>query len=146
MPYDPETGNITWRIHLTSSPFEVFDAISTDSGRARFWAECTRETNETVHFRFSNGLEWTGRILEQQPPERFTIDYFGSRVTFQVQPDGDGGTELTLIDEDTPGEDRYETFAGWISVLMALKAAIDFGIDLRNHDPARSWDQGYADN
>lgn len=28
---------------------------------------------------------------------------------------------------------------------MALKAAADFGVDLRNHDPTRTWDQGYVD-
>jgi hypothetical protein len=31
-------------------------------------------------------------------------------------------------------------------VLLALKSAADFGVDLRNHDPARTWDQGYAEN
>jgi hypothetical protein len=36
--------------------------------------------------------------------------------------------------------------AGWVSVLLALKAAADFGIDLRNHDPARTWNKGYVDN
>lgn len=36
--------------------------------------------------------------------------------------------------------------AGWVSVLLALKAAVDFSVDLRNHDPGRTWDQGYADN
>jgi len=29
---------------------------------------------------------------------------------------------------------------------MALKAAHDFGVDLRNHDPELTWDQGYVDN
>jgi hypothetical protein len=29
---------------------------------------------------------------------------------------------------------------------MALKAAADFGVDLRSHDPARTWDQGFVDN
>jgi hypothetical protein len=33
-----------------------------------------------------------------------------------------------------------------VSVLLALKAAADFGVDLRNHDPARTWWQGYCDN
>jgi hypothetical protein len=29
---------------------------------------------------------------------------------------------------------------------MAMKAAVDHGVDLRNHDPSRSWVTGYADN
>lgn len=28
-----------------------------------------------------------------------------------------------------------------LSVLMALRAAVDHGIDLRNHDPRYSWDE-----
>jgi hypothetical protein len=29
---------------------------------------------------------------------------------------------------------------------MALKAAADFGVDLRNHDRQRTWEQGYVEN
>lgn len=31
------------------------------------------------------------------------------------------------------------------SPLLALKAYVDFGIDLRNRDPARTWDDGFVD-
>ena len=40
----------------------------------------------------------------------------------------------------------FKVIAGWVSVLLTLKAAIDFDVDIRNHDPKRTWDQGYADN
>lgn len=33
---------------------------------------------------------------------------------------------------------------GWVSLLMSMKAAVDFGVDLRNHDPERAWEQGFA--
>ena len=36
--------------------------------------------------------------------------------------------------------------AGWVSVLMAMKGAVDFEIDLRNHNPERVWENGYLDN
>jgi hypothetical protein len=29
---------------------------------------------------------------------------------------------------------------------MAMKAAVDFGVDLRNHDPERTWFDGFANN
>jgi hypothetical protein len=57
-----------------------------------------------------------------------------------------GQTELYLTDENVPPADRSEVIAGWVSVLMALKAAVDFNVDLRNHDPQRTWAQGYAEN
>ncbi len=72
--------------------------------------------------------------------------YGGSVAAFEIQDDGQGGTDLILTDTGVPPEDRSEVIAGWASVLMALKAAVDFGIDLRGHDPARHWDQGYVEN
>jgi len=80
-------------------------------------------------------------------PRKFGVEYFGgSRATFTLDDDGVGGTDLTLTDEGVPPEDRCEVIAGWVSVLLALKAAVDFSVDLRNHGPARTWEQGFADN
>jgi len=53
---------------------------------------------------------------------------------------------LILTDTGVPTEHRTEVMAGWVSVLMSLKAAVDFGIDLRMHDPERHWDNGYVEN
>jgi hypothetical protein len=52
---------------------------------------------------------------------------------------------VTLV-HDVPDEWHAEVNAGWVSVLLALKAAADHGVDLRNHDAARTWSQGYCDN
>lgn len=146
MTLDPESGIITWRIHLASSPERVYTAIATDEGRSRFWAESTTETLGTVRFSFPNGMTSDGEILAVQEPERFELTYFGNRVSFALQDDGDGGTDLTLEDYGITGPDRTETAAGWVSVLLALKAYLDHGVDLRNHDPDRTWDQSYVDN
>jgi hypothetical protein len=43
-------------------------------------------------------------------------------------------------------EEWHEHYAGWVSVLMNLKAYADFGIDLRNHHPDYTWDNHYVDN
>jgi uncharacterized protein YndB with AHSA1/START domain len=146
VPLDPESGRIQWRIHLASPPPAVYRMLTTDEGRARFWAGSTDKADGVVTFRFPNGLVWRARVLEKQPDESFSLDYFGSTVRFDLAPDGRGGTDLTLTDDGQPDDERAETAAGWVSVLMALKAAVDYSIDLRNHDPARTWDQGYADN
>ena len=146
MPTSASTP-ITWRLHLHAPPAQVYALLATDLGRARFWAERTEEREGAVHFIFPNGYEWAGRILAADPPRRFVIDYIGhSTAAFELAGDGAGGTDLTLTDSGVPPEDHAEVTAGWVSVLLALKAAADFGVDLRGHDPARTWDQGYADN
>ena len=112
-----------------------------------FWAESAVGSGDGIEFKFPNGQSWSGRILEKSSPHRFVVAYFGGSITtFELAGDGKGGTDLILTDKGVKDEWRSEVVAGWVSVLMALKAAVDFSIDLRNHDPERTWDQGYAEN
>lgn len=147
MTFQSDPDAIRWRLHVCASPAEVYRALSTDAGRARFWAESAVERDGVIHFVFPNGLTWDGPILEARPPHRFAVRYYGnSLATFTLQDDGRGGTDLILADAGVPAADRVEVIAGWVSVLMALKAAVDFGVDLRAHDPDRQWDSGYVEN
>lgn len=147
MTFQPEPGVIRWKLHLKTPPAQVYALLATGTGRAKFWAEAAEENGGEIHFHFPNGWAWRGKILEAVPPARFRLEYYGgSLTTFELRADGSGGTELLLSDEGVPPADRCEVVAGWVSVLMALKAAADFGVDLRNHDPERTWDQGYAEN
>jgi uncharacterized protein YndB with AHSA1/START domain len=138
---------ITWRLHLRATPAVVYALLATDEGRARFWAEQAVERDGMIDFIFPGGQRWQGTILAREPPHRFALVYIGgSTTTFTLTDDGEGGTELLLTDAGVPQADRIEVTAGWVSVLLALKAAVDFGVDLRNHDPERTWEQGYAKN
>ena len=120
--------------------------LATTSGRAKFWAESAEERNGQIHFRFPNGWEYESKVLIAKEPSLFCVEYLGSTITFQLVEDSMGGTDLTLTDEGSAQEHRCEIIAGWVSVLMALKAAVDHNVDLRNHDPGRTWDQGYVGN
>jgi uncharacterized protein YndB with AHSA1/START domain len=145
-PFQPEPGVIRWRLHLASPPQGVWEALTTDEGRASFWAESAVEKDAAIHFRFPNALAEKARILAREPGKRFSVDYFGSPTTFLLEPDAHGGTDLTLEARDVPENDKPEIAAGWVSVLMALKARVDHKVDLRGHDPDRTWDQGYCEN
>jgi uncharacterized protein YndB with AHSA1/START domain len=147
MDFQDHSQAIQWRIHLKSAPERVYEFLSTDEGRAKFWAESAREANGHIHFQFPDDLSWDGKILEAHPPSFYRVVYYGgSTTTFQLTEAPHGGTDLLLTDEGVEPQFRCEVTAGWVSVLMALKAAADYGADLRNHDPQRTWNQGYADN
>lgn len=138
---------IRWRLHLAAAPEAVFSMLATDEGRARFWAESAERHGQDIWFVFPGGATWAGRVLEEAPPSRLSVRYFGGSIaTFELVPDGRGGTDLTLTDRGVPLQHLEEVSSGWVSVLMALKAACDHGVDLRTHDPDRTWDQGFADN
>ncbi|MEO1251015.1 MAG: SRPBCC domain-containing protein [Pseudomonadota bacterium] len=137
--------SFVWRLSLRSSIDDVFAALTTDEGRARFWAEKTVESNGAIEFHFPNGLTHEAPIVEKAAPTRFAIRYFGANTAFALKEDS-GETIVTVSVDDAPEDDWLDAYAGWISVLMNMKAVLDFGADLRNHDPHKSWDQRFIDN
>jgi uncharacterized protein YndB with AHSA1/START domain len=147
MPFQNEPNIIRWRLHLGASPTQVHRLLASAAGRARFWAESAIERDDAIDFVFPNGYTWRAKILINDPPRRFSIEYIDHSITtFILEDDGHGGTDLTLTDTHVPEAYRVEVIAGWVSVLMALKAALDFNVDLRNHDPQRAWEHGFVEN
>lgn len=136
---------ILWRLHTSAPPERIWELLATNAGRERFWAERSRSDGGRFTLSFGMGIEEECRVLEAEPPRRFAFTYFGSRVLFELAPDGAGGTDLTLTNDDVAEGDYEEMLPGWLNVLLPLKAAADFGVDLRNHDPARTWRERYVD-
>lgn len=138
------TPAIRWKLALKSPPERVYEAVATDAGRRAFWALEADASGGAVHFVFPNGQRDVSRIDAAEPPWRFEITYFGARTVFDIEPAGKGAV-LSLRAENVPAAEWSDVNAGWVAVLMALKAYVDFGIDLRNGDPERSWDAGFVD-
>lgn len=138
-------GAIRWRMHLAASPEAVFAALDSDEGRAAFWAESAIERDGHIEFRFVNGYECRCEILERRAPILLVLEYMGSPARFELTSDGTGGTDLLLTHDGVAAHEWHEVHAGWLNVLFPLKAWVQHAVDLRNHDPTRSWDDGYAD-
>ena len=142
---DAPGGPIRWRVHLRVPPERVFAALDSDQGRASFWAESAVERDGAIDFTFINGYRTRSRIVRRERPRVFALDYIGAVATFELTADGRGGTDLLLTHEGVAEHEWNEVHAGWLNVLFPLKAWLGFGVDLRNHDPGRTWDQGYVD-
>jgi uncharacterized protein YndB with AHSA1/START domain len=135
---------IDWRVHFAASCETVWQAWTTDAGRGRFWAETSRTVEVGFDLSFLNGEALRVEVVEARAPELLIFRYFGgSTVTLDFAPDGRGGCDLRLREVGAP--DPTDNRAGWVSVLLGCKAAVDFGVDLRSHDSARSWDEGFVD-
>lgn len=146
MAFQPEHGTIRYKLHLNADINTVFEALSTDNGRATFWAESAIEDDGYITFNILNYEAYKAKIIESSPPTRFSLNYFGTIVTFDLDSDEQGGTDLSMTAAGCSDSIKFEMSAGWVSVLLAMKAAVDFGVDLRNHDKERAWEQGYVDN
>ena len=139
--------DVRLRVHVASAPEAVYELLATGEGRARFWAKSAAAEDGAVANELPDGTRWLGKIVEADAPRRLSVEYLGSSTaSFTLEADDDGGTDLTLEETGVPPGWIGENRAGWVSVLLTLKAAADFGIGLRNHDASRSWSQGYCDN
>ena len=137
---------IEWRVHFSSPRQRVFDLWTEDEGRELFWAERSTARDGGFELAFVNGQTVSVEVVEASAPEHFVFRYFGgSGVTLLFEATSDGGCDLHLREEGVPPSGHLENFAGWVSVLLACKAAADFGIDLRSHDPERSWGRRFVD-
>ena len=146
MSFQEREGQILWKVHFISPMEKVYQALTTDRGRKTFWAEESIEEEGVIAFTFLNYPIVRSKILEKTPPKLFRIEYFETEVIFKLEKTSDRGTDLTLINLVADEALRLEMTAGWVSVLLSMKAAVDFGVDLRNHDKQRTWDNGYLDN
>lgn len=146
MAYQEKKNTIEWKVHFASPIEKVYEYLITDNGRSKYWAEETKEEDGFVEFSILNYPKYKSRIIEKKPPVLFRLEYFGTDVTFELTETENNETDLYLR-ALTPNENiKNEMAAGWISVLMAMKGAVDFGIDLRNHHPERVRENGYLDN
>jgi uncharacterized protein YndB with AHSA1/START domain len=134
---------IVWHVSLSSSASDVFELVDTDAGRERFWALRSREVDGGFDLTFPGGLESRVEVTERRPPERLSIRYFGSETELEFTPQDDGCI-LTVTCRCGP-DDWLEFYPGWVSWLLTLKAAADFGVDLRNGAPGRTWDERFVD-
>lgn len=137
---------VKWKIHLKSGPDAVFRFLTSAQGREKFWSEKAPERNGFIYFTFPNGERYDSKILNVTPNKEFSIEYFNSVVHIGLEPAKDNGTHLTLINEGILDDQYLDIHAGWVSVLLNLKAAVDFKCDLRNHDKNRTWNEKYVDN
>lgn len=137
---------VVWRVMLPVAREAAFAALDGQQGRESFWAERAPERDGVIHFRFPNGQTTMSKILRREPPSLYELDYFGSPTKIEFEAAGEETTVLSLEARNIPDEDYLDVYAGWVSVLMAMKCWIATGCDLRNHDSNRSWDQKFVEN
>lgn len=136
---------VSWKVFIQAPPSMVFRYLSEDSLREKFWAEKSQSNGDCFELDFPNGVHTVCRVIDQLEWIRLKIEYFNSIVLFELSP-RQLGTELKVTNTQIPVGEFPDFLAGWVSVLLSLKAAIQFNIDLRNHDPEKCWDQGFVDN
>jgi uncharacterized protein YndB with AHSA1/START domain len=130
---------------------EVYEAIAAPEQLSRYFttgsARGRLEPGRTVTWAFADAPgEFPVTVVEAEPPHRIVIEWAGdattgeagtTRTTFELEPlDGDTRTLVTITETSwrpTPDGARaaFGNCEGWTSMLNALKAWLEHGINLR---------------
>lgn len=133
--------DILHRIGVTSSPDDVYAALTTTDGLASWWTEDTKGDGNlggVIRFRFENAPGAGGfdmKVLETRPAElvRWEVvdgpeEWLGTRIAFELKQE-DGFT-IVLFQHagwKEPVEFMYHCSTKWATFLMSLKNLVETG-------------------
>jgi uncharacterized protein YndB with AHSA1/START domain len=129
--------DILHRIGVTSSPAEVYSALTTVDGLARWWTEDTEGDSTAggvIRFRFAPG-GFDMKVLDTRPAELVlweVVDgpeeWIGTQIRFELKQE-DGFTIVLFRHEGwrEPVEFMYHCSTKWATFLMSLKKLVETG-------------------
>ncbi len=86
----------------------------------------------------------TGTILAFDPPRRLAYTWGGSELHFDLEPSGEGGCTLTLINVLEARDEAARNAAGWSVCLAELDKHVSGAVAAGPHsDTAESWTAQY---
>jgi uncharacterized protein YndB with AHSA1/START domain len=140
-----------YQIFIRATPEQVWDAITKPEFTAQYFygsrVETTGKSGTPIRHYSSDGASLWGDdiIIESDPPRRLVHTWRAlydpelaaeppSRVTWEIEPQPDGVTKLTVIHDEL--EQAPKTAAhvagGWMFILSGLKTVLETGSSLGN--------------
>ena len=130
--------DILHRVGATSSPDDVFAALTTIDGLAGWWTEDTKGDSDVggvIAFRFGEAGGFDMKVLDTRPAELVlweVVDgpeeWIGTKIRFELKQDGDFA--IVLFSHEgwkEPVEFMHHCSTKWATFLMSLKTLVETG-------------------
>ena len=122
----------------SSSPHEVYQALTTIDGLAGWWTGATQgdaKAGGTIKFRFGDRGFFDMKVLELDPGRRVLwqvsdgpAEWVGARVSFDLRQEGEQTTVLFKHEGwKAPTEFMHHCSTKWATFLMSLKGLVETG-------------------
>ncbi|WP_411823928.1 SRPBCC family protein [Leptospira sp. 'Mane'] len=152
-----EKPSFVYVTYIASTPEKVWHALIDAEVTRQYWFDPTN--NKPAHENVSTwepGSEWRheriddartidimGKVVESIPPHRLVLTWARpseveeeskhSRVTFDIEPHGNGLVRLVVTHEDLDPQMLAGISSGWPMVLSNLKTFLESGRALSQH-------------
>lgn len=150
-PYD--WTQFTQRVLIKAPPLRVFKAWTDPAEIVRWFtvkAELEPRKGGRLYFEWLAGDKFEGKIIRVRKPNLLVFPFGskGEEVEVKISKVKGGSlVELRQYGMKTSPNDKVSMHlgcqTGWTFFLANLKAWLEHKIDLRGHDPSRSYRQGY---
>jgi uncharacterized protein YndB with AHSA1/START domain len=140
----------TYHLFIRATPGQIWEALTTPHYSARYLfgalVETTAQTGAAFRYHSPDRTALWGddTVLDADPPHRLVVTYRGlydpdlaaeppSRVTWQIDPDQQGTTLLTVVHDQldhAPKTAERVAGPGWMRVLSGLKTVLETGESL----------------
>jgi uncharacterized protein YndB with AHSA1/START domain len=135
-----------YQLFIKATPEEVWEAVTKPEFMMRYFHASRIEMADGRRRAYGPKGELWGdsAVLDEDPPRRFVHEWRGlydpelaaeepSRVTWEIEPQDGGVTQLTLVHDQLEGAPKTaESVAGgWMFILSGLKTLVETGEPLR---------------
>jgi uncharacterized protein YndB with AHSA1/START domain len=130
-----------YSVFILATPEQIWEAITKPEFTERYFHGATVAVRDGRRFTSIGDLAWDEEVLEEDPPRklvhRWTAGYSEelaaedpSRVTWEIEPQDDGTTLLTVVHDQLEGAPKTAESVsgnGWMYVLSGLKTLLETG-------------------
>jgi uncharacterized protein YndB with AHSA1/START domain len=131
-----------YQVFIRATPEAIWEAITKpDFSEQYFHGVRVEHRDGRRCSALSDGRAWDEAIVEEEPPRRLVHDWISgydaelsaeepSRVTWEIDPRGDGTCLLTVVHdrlEGAPKTAEHVAGKGWMYVLSNLKTFLETG-------------------
>lgn len=131
-----------YSVFIRATPEQIWEAITKPEFTERYFHGVRIEVRDGRRYSHSSrGIEWDEPVLELDPPRRLVhrwLSYYDpelaaeepSRVTWEIEPQEDGTTLLTVTHDQLEGAPKTAegvSGTGWMFVLSGLKTLLETG-------------------
>jgi uncharacterized protein YndB with AHSA1/START domain len=126
---------------IKATPEAIWEAITKPEFTERYFHGATIAVLNGRRFTTIGDLAWDEEVLEEDPPRRLVHRWVAgyseelaaeepSRVTWEIEPQEDGTTLLTVVHDQLEGAPKTAvrvSGTGWMYVLSGLKTLLETG-------------------
>ena len=130
-----------YQVFIKATPEQIWEAITKPEFTERYFHGVRIELRDGRRVSAMGDSTWDEEVLEEDPPRRLVHRWVSaydpemaaedpSRVTWEIEPQEDGTTLLTVVHDQLEGAPKTAesvSGTGWMYVLSGLKTLLETG-------------------